>query len=63
MAGHKISRGQLKKLVLISSLLGVIAGVYYALSPYQECVRETRWVQPDIDEGTLVNICASAHSW
>ncbi|NBP95509.1 MAG: hypothetical protein EBU28_09130 [Gammaproteobacteria bacterium] len=63
MAGRKISQRQLKKLVLVSIVLGILAGVYYALSPYQRCVREARIDQPDIAEGALVDLCAPTHRW
>jgi len=63
MARGKISHFQFRKLVIVSSLLAALAGAYYLLSPYQQCVRDLRIGQPQIAEGAVVNQCTASTTW
>jgi hypothetical protein len=42
---------------LISLGIGVIAGIYYLLSPYQQCKREVRIQYPTVEEKTVIDEC------
>ncbi len=42
MGYRKLSLTEVRRLFLISLGIGVIAGIYYLISPYQQCKREVR---------------------
>jgi len=57
MAYRKLSSAQVWRLFFLSLAIGVGVGVYYLLSPYQQCRREIRIEQPDIEERVIIDEC------
>ncbi len=57
MAYRKLSRTQVWRLLLISLAISVGVGIYYLLSPYQQCRREMRIENPEIKEQVIIDEC------
>tara|TARA_B100000676_G_scaffold306091_1_gene361624 strand:- start:780 stop:971 length:192 start_codon:yes stop_codon:yes gene_type:complete len=59
MGYRKLSLTEVRRLFLISLGIGVIAGIYYLLSPYQQCKREAHIQYPEIQEEAVIDECLS----
>jgi len=57
MAYRKLSLTEVRRLFWISLGIGVIAGIYYLLSPYQQCKREVRIQYPTVEEKAVIDEC------
>ena len=57
MAYRKLSLTEVRRLFWISLGIGVIAGIYFLLSPYQQCKREVRIQYPTVEEKTVIDEC------
>jgi hypothetical protein len=57
MAYRKLSLTEVHRLFLISLAIGAVAGIYYLLSPYQQCKREQRIQYPETQEEVVIDEC------
>lgn len=57
MAYRKLSSAQIWRLFLISLAIGMVVGIYYLLSPYQQCRREIRIEHPTTEEQVIIDEC------
>ena len=57
MGYRKLSLTEVRRLFLISLGIGVLAGIYYLISPYQQCKREVRIQYPEIQEEVVIDEC------
>tara|TARA_B100001175_G_scaffold301966_1_gene295575 strand:+ start:107 stop:298 length:192 start_codon:yes stop_codon:yes gene_type:complete len=57
MAYRKLSSAQIWRLFLISLTIGMVVGIYYLLSPYQQCRREIRIEHPNTEEQGIIDEC------
>ena len=57
MARRKLSRAQVWRLFSVSLMIGMGVGIYYLLSPYQQCRREMLIDNPNVKEAIIIDEC------